>query len=104
MTPMRIGLAYIAILQATEQAPRSTAELVEHLETLGLEVTPGELYPWLRRLTEEGLLAPSLQVPPSGAPIRHYWRTREGGRALSLVMPTILGLAEGHRTWPPRFG
>jgi len=95
--PVKSGLGMVGILEATTLGPRSTHELVQALNALGLDVTGPELYPWLRRLTQENLLTPSLQIDPSGAQTRHYWIPREGARVLEQCLPVLraLGNVEG---------
>ena len=89
---MCVGI--IGLLEAAASGPRTTAEMLHALGALGLEVTGPELYPWLRRLTEDGLLTPSLCIDTSGAQVRHYWISREGARELEKALPALRGLFE----------
>lgn len=86
---VKSGLGFVGILKATTARPRSTEELVAFLNALGMDVTGPELYPWLRRLTQDNLLAPSLLMDPAGGQLRHYWITREGARALDHALRVL---------------
>ncbi len=86
---VKSGLGLVGILKATTARPRSTEELVAFLNAMGMEVTGPELYPWLRRLTQDNLLAPSLLINPEGGQLRHYWITREGTRALEHALQVL---------------
>lgn len=90
---VRSGVGLLAILMAAAATPQSTEDILRALHEKGLEVTPPELYPWLRRLTAEGLLAPSLQINPEGEQVRHYWITREGAKAIMDLLPVLRALA-----------
>lgn len=92
---LKMGLAMTAILMATVPRPRSTGEILASLKGKGLEVTGPELHPWLRSLTEEGLLSPSLRLDASGAQERHYWITREGAKVLESLLPVLRALVAG---------
>jgi len=92
---VKMGLAMVAILMATVPRPRSTGEILASLQGKGLEVTGPELHPWLRSLTEAGLLSPSLRVDATGAQVRHYWITPEGAEVLKGCLPVMRALVAG---------
>lgn len=98
---LKSGLGLLAILRATAEGPQTTDELKEALLRSGLEASGPELYPWLRRLTEEGLITPSLLLDPSGAQVRHYWITREGASQLDCLRPVLRFLGEEGGSPPP---
>lgn len=89
---VKSGVGLLVILMAAVPTPQSTEDILGALRAKGLEVSPPELYPWLRRLTAEGLLAPSLQIDPEGRHLRHYWITREGAKVIMELLPVLRAL------------
>lgn len=77
---LRRGVLILAILGQLQEEHYGYA-LRENLAKQGLEVPEGTLYPLLRRLESQGLLASRWQLG-EGRPRRYYQTSRAGERAL----------------------
>lgn len=51
------GLLKNIVLKALEEGPKSGYELMQHLDTLGSKPSPGSIYPLLKHLKDDGLVA-----------------------------------------------
>ncbi|GIQ69055.1 PadR family transcriptional regulator [Xylanibacillus composti] len=58
-------------------------ELSMKLQTFGLEVSEGSIYPILLRLQKEQLIRGEMRESPSGPNRKYYFLTKEGEQALS---------------------
>jgi DNA-binding PadR family transcriptional regulator len=76
---LRRGVIVLAVLSQLQQ-PRYGYALKKALAGRGLEVDEGTLYPLLRRLEAQGLLASEWRVE-EGRPRRYYEISPEGRRA-----------------------
>ena len=74
---LRRGVIILACLSQLDQ-PGYGYELQQRLAALGMEIEQGTLYPLLRRLQEQGLLAEEWSV--EGARPRKYYTLTEAGR------------------------
>lgn len=101
---LRRGVIILACLSQLDR-PGYGYELQQRLAELGMEIEQGTLYPMLRRLQEQGLLAQEWSV--EGARPRKYYTLTEAGRqartalrsqwnAMSAVLDTLLD--QGART------
>jgi len=82
-TDLRRGSLVLAIL-ARLGTPHYGYALREVLAGAGLEVAEGTLYPLLRRLERQGLLASEWYIEDN-RPRRYYRRSAEGRRALAAM-------------------
>lgn len=89
---LRRGAIVVAIL-AQLRNEHYGYSLRERMAKLGLEVSEGTLYPLLRRLEGQGLLASRWEVG-SGRPRRYYRISKAGERALSWLMTEWRQLVE----------
>ena len=85
---LRRGVIVLACLSQLHE-PSYGYELQQHLAARGMEIEQGTLYPLLRRLAEQGLLAEEWNTEGS-RPRKYYRLTAAGSRALD-------GLAEQWR-------
>jgi PadR family transcriptional regulator PadR len=77
---VRKGLLELCVLNALEARERYGYELVKTLvDTPGLGVTEGTIYPLLSRLRTQGLVATRLEESPDG-PARKYYVLTQNGR------------------------
>ena len=74
---LRRGVIILACLSQLD-APGYGYELQQRLADLGMEIEQGTLYPLLRRLQEQGLLAEEWSV--EGSRPRKYYRLTDAGR------------------------
>lgn len=74
---LRRGVVVLAVLSQME-TPQYGYSLIQRLAELGLEVEEGTLYPLLRRLEKQGLLASVWDT--SEARPRKYYRLSADGR------------------------
>jgi DNA-binding PadR family transcriptional regulator len=74
---LRRGVIVLACLGQLD-APGYGYELQQRLADLGMEIEQGTLYPLLRRLREQGLLAEEWSV--EGSRPRKYYRLTDSGR------------------------
>lgn len=80
---MRRGILILAVLRALRM-PHYGYSLRKRLAAIGLEIDEGTLYPLLRRLEEQALLASTWQVQ-EGRKRRIYRISPEGVTALELM-------------------
>jgi PadR family transcriptional regulator PadR len=73
---IRRGSVVIAVLSVL-QAPQYGYALLEHMNDAGIEVEANTLYPLLRRLEKQGLLAAEWNTDEARP--RKYYRTSESG-------------------------
>ena len=78
---LRRGAIVLACLSQLGEASYGY-ELQQRLAERGMEIEQGTLYPLLRRLAEQGLLAEEWKVEES-RPRKYYRLTDEGTRALA---------------------
>jgi len=78
---MRRGLLTLAVL-AECGVPQYGYSLKQGLSQRGLEINEGTLYPLLRRLEEQGLLASQWQLADESRPRRYYLISPQGQAAL----------------------
>jgi DNA-binding PadR family transcriptional regulator len=74
---LRRGVIVLACLSQLDQ-PSYGYELQQRLAELGMEIEQGTLYPLLRRLQEQGLLAEEWSV--EGSRPRKYYTLTDAGR------------------------
>jgi DNA-binding PadR family transcriptional regulator len=80
---MRRGVLQLAVLSLLREATYGY-ELLNVLERAGLKTEEGTLYPVLRRLEKEGLLASEWNT--SGSRPRKYYRTTDRGREVQSAL------------------
>lgn len=80
---LRRGVIILACLSQLDQ-PGYGYELQQRLAELGMEIEQGTLYPLLRRLQEQGLLAEEWSVEGS-RPRKYYVLTEAGRHARSAL-------------------
>ncbi len=100
---LRRGVIILACLSQLDQ-PSYGYELQQRLAELGMEIEQGTLYPLLRRLQEQGLLAEEWSVEGS-RPRKYYVLTEAGRQArdalqeqwsrMSAVMDAMLNPGRG---------
>ncbi len=100
---LRRGVVVLAVLSQLK-APQYGYSLRQALADRGMPIEEGTLYPLLRRLESQGLLASEWRI--EDGPPRRYYMLSKAGRAVSLRMAAswrALGetmdalLAEGKR-------
>lgn len=85
----------MCILGALAERERYGYELVKTLvQTPGLGVTEGTLYPLLSRLRVQGLVCTRLEESPEGPARKYYALTGEGEQALGLMRDYLRALIE----------
>lgn len=96
---LRRGVIVLAVLSQL-RSPQYGYSLRQALEELGLPIEEGTLYPLLRRLEAQGLLASEWRIedgPPrryyalSKAGMQVYQRIAASWRALTGIMDDVLG-------------
>lgn len=75
---LRKGTLELAILAALWELPRYGLEIMQSLETAGLSIGEGTLYPILNRLRNDGLLASEWRQEGTGNPRKYYTLTDQG--------------------------
>ena len=73
---LRRGLITLAVLCQLDEAQYGYS-LINKLESLGLKIEQGTLYPLLRRLAQEGLLESDWRMEEP-RPRRYYWISSRG--------------------------
>jgi len=97
---LRRGILVLAVLSQLEEKQYGYS-LKQSLSDQGMEINEGTLYPLLRRLEAQGLLASDWQVIDDARPRRYYQISTEGKtilanliqewQELSVVMAHLLG-------------
>ena len=82
---LRRGVIVLACLSQLDE-PGYGYELQQRLADRGMEIEQGTLYPLLRRLQEQGLLAEEWNV--EGSRPRKYYRLTDAGRAARNALRT----------------
>jgi PadR family transcriptional regulator, regulatory protein PadR len=82
---LRRGIVVLAVLSQLE-APAYGYSLIQRLSERGLDVEEGTLYPLMRRLEKQRLLASEWEV--GEARPRKYYRISDEGRALLATLRT----------------
>lgn len=83
---MRKGLLELCILNALAGKECYGYELVRTLvDTSGLGVTEGTLYPLLSRLRVQGLITSRLEESPEGPARKYYTLTKEGRKIVAAM-------------------
>lgn len=80
---LRRGLVVLAVLSQME-APQYGYSLIQRLAEHGLEVEEGTLYPLLRRLEKQGLLASEWDTSES-RPRKYYRLSADGRKVLNTL-------------------
>jgi DNA-binding PadR family transcriptional regulator len=99
---LRRGILVLAVLSQLEEKQYGYS-LKQSLSDKGMEINEGTLYPLLRRLEAQGLLASDWQVVDDARPRRYYQISADGQtmlanltqewQELSTVMAYLLGTA-----------
>jgi PadR family transcriptional regulator, regulatory protein PadR len=74
---LRRGLLVLAVLSQL-RSEQYGYSLKQNLDAHGLEINEGTLYPLLRRLETQGLLASDWRVVGGARPRRYYWLSKNG--------------------------
>ena len=98
---LRRGVLVLAVLSQL-RTPRYGYELRQALGERGMAIEEGTLYPLLRRLETQGLLASEWKI--EDGPPRRYYRLNDAGEALlarlsaswNQLVDTMAGLLEGN--------
>jgi PadR family transcriptional regulator PadR len=96
---VRKGLLELCILNALDSArERYGYDLVKGLvETPGLGVTEGTIYPLLSRLRVQGLVTARLEESPEGPARKYYSLTARGKKAMAMMNEHLDLLTRGTR-------
>ena len=89
---LRRGAIALACMSQLEE-PAYGYELQQQLAARGMEIEQGTLYPLLRRLQEQGLLAEEWRVEES-RPRKYYRLTEPGVRALTELRTQWRGMVD----------
>jgi PadR family transcriptional regulator, regulatory protein PadR len=81
---MRRGAIILAVMSRLRE-PRYGYSLIQTLETQGLIVEPGTLYPLLRRLEKQGILESNWDTSES-RPRKYYKMSRQGEEIYRLLL------------------
>jgi DNA-binding PadR family transcriptional regulator len=100
---LRRGALVLAVLTQLRQAQYGYS-LRQALAERGMPIEEGTLYPLLRRLEGQGLLASEWKI--ENGPPRRYYRLNDAGEALlaeltatwNALVATMAGLLEGNAT------
>jgi PadR family transcriptional regulator, regulatory protein PadR len=105
---LRRGVLTLAVLSQLKQEQYGYS-LKQSLDELGMEINEGTLYPLLRRLESQGLLASDWRVVDDTRPRRYYKMSREGElifanltqewQDLVMVLDHLLNDADGGNKW-----
>lgn len=87
---LRRGVVVLAALSQL-RAPRYGYELRQALADRGMSIEEGTLYPLLRRLEAQGLLASEWKVD-GGSPRRYYALTSDGKKLLKQLTQSWRGM------------
>jgi DNA-binding PadR family transcriptional regulator len=87
---LRRGVVVLATLSQL-RAPRYGYELRQALAEKGMPIEEGTLYPLLRRLETQGLLASEWRTD-AGSPRRYYVLNREGADLLARLTASWQGM------------
>ncbi|HVM98656.1 MAG TPA: PadR family transcriptional regulator [Caulobacteraceae bacterium] len=87
---LRRGVVVIAVLSQLT-TPQYGYSLRQALAAKGMPIEEGTLYPLLRRLEGQGLLASEWRIE-DGPPRRYYWLSHEGAAALKRLAADWRGL------------
>jgi PadR family transcriptional regulator, regulatory protein PadR len=83
---LRRGVLVLAVLSQLK-GPQYGYALRQRLADRGMPIEEGTLYPLLRRMEEQGVLASEWKIE-DGPPRRYYARSREGERLFKALMAT----------------
>jgi PadR family transcriptional regulator PadR len=75
---MRKGMLVYCVLLLLKDGKVYTSEIIRSLRQAELIVVEGTLYPLLKRLSKDGLLAYEWQESEQGPPRKYYWLTDDG--------------------------
>jgi len=90
---VRKGLLELCILNALANEERYGYDLVKTLvETHGLGVSEGTIYPLLSRLRVAGLIASRLEESSSGPARKYYSLTKEGRKTMETMNDYLIEL------------
>jgi Predicted transcriptional regulators len=90
---VRKGLLELCILNALANEERYGYDLVKTLvETHGLGVSEGTIYPLLSRLRVAGLIASRLEESSSGPARKYYSLTKEGRKTMQTMNDYLIEL------------
>lgn len=81
---LRKGILEYSVILSLGRSTMTVSELMEHLSDAGLELSPGTLYPLLKRMSDNGILAENWEPSPSGPP-RKFLALTEIGLALAKI-------------------
>ena len=93
---LRRGTLVLAVLAALRRE-LCGADLIGFLATAGVVIEPGALYPMLRRLEDQGLLASEWRVD-EGRRRRFYVASANGSAIAATLVQDLSSLTEGLRT------
>jgi PadR family transcriptional regulator PadR len=94
ITQLRRGVLELCLLHVLKRKASYGYEIVTMLEPLGpLAAGANTVYPLLRRLKAEGLLATFTRASPAGPPRQYYRITPEGRRHLAAFEDEWVALA-----------
>lgn len=77
---LRKGVLELIVLAALEKEPTYGGALIEHL---GMEVSPGTLYPLLTRMKKNAWIGSHWEESPSGPPRKIYSVTEKGSERIA---------------------
>ena len=80
----RKGFLELCILRFLGEKGRAYGlEIMENLAEAGIEISEGTLYPLLMRMTKDGSVVATWEVPEAGHPRKYYSFTESGERLCS---------------------
>ena len=83
----RKGFLELCILDLLGARGRSYGlEMMESLKMVGIDISEGTLYPLLMRMTKDGSIASSWEMPGVGHPRKYYSITGLGSSLLSSML------------------
>jgi PadR family transcriptional regulator, regulatory protein PadR len=102
---VRKGLLELCVLNALAAQERYGYDLIRTLmDTPGLGVTEGTLYPLLSRLRVQGLISSRLEESKEGPARKYYSLTEDGRRIMTAMNDYIEVLQKGTRALQERSG
>ncbi len=98
---MRKGILEFCILSIIRRGEAYPSDIVDEMRAANLQILEGTLYPLLRRLEGQGILASEWRI--EDGPPRRYYRLNNAGEALlvelkatwNALVGTMAGLLEG---------
>ncbi len=85
LAQMRKGTLELCVLQVIGAKESYANEIIDKLESVGITISEGTLYPLLKRLLKIKAVAHKWQESSVGPPRKYYEMTRQGRQYLAFI-------------------